>query len=289
MVGFLTDFWYNEGINFANMSIKSQREIEPEKPKPRGIVDRLSKKVQSGAKKIVEHLGDNPIDTLRADAGAVVDHLRYATQERAADVAHRERYSLFPYDIIKPEPANMEKWKKAVDEIISAIKADDPGKLGELLKKRDGKYFADANVILEHVKTEKYDEHSTILTAIGLFVLREKSAWGHGSIRLKVLAGGRVKMEDLLTAEGRTNCIDAAAIEKEIAAQYGISGEVKKINPPHGYFLSDHGKVLDSFFGARHGGVYETEADYKKFVDAMPLKDKLGIDFSKILPGRRNE
>jgi len=262
-----------------------RKESDSKTPKSRKMVSLLVGTIRDSANGVIDHFHDTTLDTLQSDAKIAIDHLRYTTQKRTADVSHRERLPLIPYDILKPAPESLAKWKIEVDAIIKAIKANDLGKFGNQLKKRDGRYCANPQLIINHIQTENYDEHSIVLTAIGLFILREKSGWGKGPTRLKVLAGGRVKMEDLLTAEGYTNCIDAAAIAREIATLYGINGEIKKIiNPPHGYFLSDQGKVLDSFYGNRHGGVFKTFSDYKKFTNNLPFKDKFGIDISKILP-----
>lgn len=204
--------------------------------------------------------------------------------QRVKEVAFQKRVGIKPYKVLKPSLEKLAKWKQEIDDSIHKIKSGD---LEELMKKKNGKYIGNPADIKSMIETEKFSEKDIILLAIGFFILKNKSPWGQGNIRTKVLKGGEVDMEELLTEEGRTNCIDGAVIAKELASHYGISGQVKT-SLLHGFFQTDEGQVLDAFYGHARGGVFTTVKQYNEFVKKMAIRDRFGIRLN-FLRGKSEE
>jgi len=194
-------------------------------------------------------------------------------QREVNEVVFQKRLGIKPYKIRKPSEESIEEWTREIDETISEIKA---GNIDNIMKKKSGKHIGNPAKIHEMIEAEQFDDTDIKLLAIGIFILKNKSPWGKGNIRTKVLKGEDVRMEELLTEEGRTNCIDGAAVAKELAAHYGITGQVKT-TLLHGFFQADEGQVLDTFYGHARGGVFKTHKQYKEFVRKMDFRDRFGV------------
>lgn len=210
-----------------------------------------------------------------------VDYVRSATRSDVDDA-----FKLGAYKIKKPSGTSLERWKTEIDKTLDVLKNGEVEGLAELVMRNNGSYFADVNSLKKMLKENSFSAEDLTLLAISLFLLRHKSPWGKGNIRTKVLAGETVKMEDLLTEEGRTNCFDGAVIVRELARLYGIDGDVRVSTPfLHGFFESKNGKVVDSFYGWKVFGLFKTRKEFDEYLERMSLSDKLGLNL-KFLKGK---
>jgi hypothetical protein len=62
--------------------------------------------------------------------------------------------------------------------------------------------MGDADTVKKLISSEALDDTDIKLLAIGLFILREKSPWHARKAGLKVLKGGKIRMESAFEPEG---------------------------------------------------------------------------------------
>ncbi|MEK7545003.1 MAG: hypothetical protein AAB551_02625 [Patescibacteria group bacterium] len=183
----------------------------------------------------------------------------------------------------KPSPSfrgaevqNVHEWKHEVDEIASTIAAKNLPQVLELMKK-DDRLIGDAKRVEKLISEEVLDDTDTKLLAIGLFVLREKSPWHPIKSGLKVLKGGRQRMESAFEPSGWANCYDIAAIVRELAKMYGIEGKLHGKGLSHAHFETEDGKVSDPMYGWMRGGLFQTKEKFEAHKKEMGLLKRMGI------------
>lgn len=180
------------------------------------------------------------------------------------------------YQIMRAPQEKLDEWKLGVDEIVRAIAAKDLAKVINLMKK--GEYLmGDADTVERLISEETLDDTDIKLLAIGLFILREKSPWNARKSGLKVLKGGKVKMESAFEPEGWANCYDVAAIVRELASMYGIEGELHGKGFSHAHFETEDGKVSDPMYGWKRGGLFQKKERFEAFKKDMGLLRRMGI------------
>lgn len=180
------------------------------------------------------------------------------------------------YQIIRAPQEKLDEWNRGVDEIASAIADKNLAQVRGLMKK-DERLMGDADTIERLISEEILDDADIKLLAIGLFILREKSPWDARKSGLKVLKGGKVRMEGAFEPEGWANCYDIAAIVRELANMYGIEGELHGKGLSHAHFETEDGKVSDPMYGWRRGGLFQNKERFEAFKKEMGLLRRMGI------------
>lgn len=180
------------------------------------------------------------------------------------------------YQIIRAPQEKLDEWKRGADEIASAIAAKDLAQVRGLMKK-DERLMGDAETVERLISEEILDDTDIKLLAIGLFILREKSPWHGRKSGLKVLKGGKVRMESAFEPEGWANCYDIAAIVRELANMYGIEGELHGKGLSHAHFETEDGKISDPMYGWRRGGLFQNKERFENFKKEMGLLRRMGI------------
>lgn len=180
------------------------------------------------------------------------------------------------YQIIRAPQEKLDEWKRGVDQIASAIAAKNLAQVRGLMKK-DERLMGDADTVERLISEEILDDTDIKLLAIGLFILREKSPWHGRKSGLKVLKGGKVRMESAFEPEGWANCYDIAAIVRELANMYGIEGELHGKGLSHAHFETEDGKVSDPMYGWRRGGLFQNKERFEAFKKEMGLLRRMGI------------
>ncbi len=192
------------------------------------------------------------------------------------DVVYSALKGVRLYQIVRAPREMLEEWKCGVDEIASAIAAKNLSQVRELMKK-DERLTGDADRVERLISEEVLDETDIKLLAIGLFVLREKSPWHPRKSGLKVLKGGKQRMESAFEPDGWANCYDIAAIVRELAKMYGIEGELHGKGLSHAHFETDDGKVSDPMYGWMRGGLFQTKRKFEDHKKEMGLLKRMGI------------
>ncbi len=180
------------------------------------------------------------------------------------------------YRILRAPQEKLDEWKRGADEIANAIAAKDFVKLKSLMTK-DDRLMHDTDKVERLICEETLDDTDIKLLAVGLFILREKSPWRAGKSGLKVLKGGKVRMESAFEPEGWANCYDIAAIVRELASMYGIKGQLHVEVLPHAYFETEDGKVSDPMYGWKRGGLFQNKEMFEAFKKEMGLLRKIGL------------
>ncbi|EKD94057.1 MAG: hypothetical protein ACD_28C00001G0007 [uncultured bacterium] len=180
------------------------------------------------------------------------------------------------YEILRAPQEKVEEWMHGVNEFIHAIRTKDKEKVRALMTKGD-RIAGDTDVVEWMLEEEALDESDTTLLAIGLFVLHEKSAWSASKSRLKVLKGGKVRMESAFEPEGYPNCYDIVAIVGELAGRYGIEGTIKGKGLSHAHFETAEGKISDPLYGWKRGGLFQTKQKFEAFKKEMGVLRRMGI------------
>jgi hypothetical protein len=236
--------------------------------------------------KLTERLGEKVKKVSRAVTG-IVDDVKSRVKN---SVEHR---------IVKPSREVVAEWKKEVDQFSQAIRDKDMSALSELMKRKNPSpdqhpMSGDPSIIMHRVNEDNLDENGVRLLAISLFVLREKPAWNPKKAIFKVLRGQQMDFSNLQTAkdEGETmHCWDVAAWVKELAAEYGIDGEIKTNEPmepgsrlndltrpiQHAYFATEDHRVVDPMHGWEHGGYYKDERTYTAAYKAYSRAEQVGL------------
>lgn len=192
------------------------------------------------------------------------------------DVVYSAIKGVRRYQIVRAPQEMLEEWKRGVDEIASAIAAKTLQRVRELMKK-DERLTGDADRVERLISEELLDDTDVKLLAIGLFVLHEKSPWHPRKSGLKVLKGGRQRMESAFEPEGWANCYDIAAIVRELAKMYGIEGELHGKGLSHAHFETEDGKVSDPMYGWMRGGLFQTKEKFEAHKKEMGLLERMGI------------
>ena len=180
------------------------------------------------------------------------------------------------YQIIRAPQEKLDEWKRGVDEIVSAIAAQNLLQIKNLMQK-DQRVIGDADTVTRLISEEVLDDTDVRLLAIGLFVLREKSPWHKSKSRLKVMKGGKVRMESAFEPDGWSNCYDIAAIVRELAKMYGVEGAIRSEVLPHAYFETESGKVSDPMFGWKRGGLFQTKEKFEAHKKRMGWLRRTGM------------
>lgn len=180
------------------------------------------------------------------------------------------------YEIIRAPQETLEEWKRGVDEIIQVITNHDITEVRKLMKKGE-RETGDADSIAKLISEEHLDDIDIILLAIGLFILREKAPWHVRKSGLKVLKGGKIKMESIFDPDSWANCYDVVVIAGELANMYGINGEVIGKGFSHAHFETDDGKISDPMYGWQRGGLFQTKEKFKAFKKEMGLLRRMGL------------
>lgn len=180
------------------------------------------------------------------------------------------------YQILRAPQEKLTEWKRCVDEIVSAITTENLPLIRELMKKGD-RLTGDADTVEKLISEEVLDDNDIKLLAIGLFVLREKSPWNPSKSGLKILKGGKVRMESASEPDGRVNCYDIAAIVRELAKMYRIEGKLCGKGLSHAHFETNDGKVSDPMYGWRRGGLFQTKEKFQAHKKEMGLLRRMGI------------
>lgn len=183
------------------------------------------------------------------------------------------------YQIVRAPKEKLDRWKRGVDEFINAITARNLSQVRKLMDKDDRSTgdVDNADNIERLISEEVLEDTDIKLLAIGLFVLREKSPWNPKKAGLKVLKGGKTRMESAFEPEGWANCYDIAAIVLELAKMYGIAGKLHGKGFSHAYFETEDGKVSDPMYGWKRGGLFQTKEKFETYKKEMGLLRRMGI------------
>lgn len=245
---FLTKFWYN-------LQMPSNKNAEP--------YEKLSVP-ESGE---IQNPGaiDQDIELTMTNTISEVD-----------DVVFSALKGVRRYQILRAPQEKLDEWKREVDKIASAIATKKLAQVRDLMKKGE-RLMGDADTVEKLISDENLDDTDIKLLAIGLFILREKSTWHARKSGLKVLKGGKVRMESAFEPEGWPNCYDIAAIVRELASMYGIEGELHGKGLSHAHFETEDGKVADPMYGWRRGGLFQNKEKFESFKKEMGLFRRMGI------------
>lgn len=198
------------------------------------------------------------------------------TVSKVDDVVYSALKGVRRYQIMRAPQEVLEEWKRGVDEIVSTIVAKNLPQVRELMKK-DGRLTGDADRVERLISEEVLDDTDIKLLAIGLFVLREKAPWHPRKSGMKVLKGGKQRMESAFEPDGWANCYDIAAIVRELAKMYGIEGELHGKGFSHAHFETADGKVSDPMYGWMRGGLFQTKEKFEVHKKEMGLLKRMGI------------
>jgi len=198
------------------------------------------------------------------------------TSSRVDEIVFSGRKGFKKYQIIRAPQETLDKWKAGVDELISLISEKNTDELQKLMSPK-GYFPGDFETIKKIIQEENLDETDIKLLAIGLFVLREKSPWNFAKSGLKILKGGKVKMESAFDQNGWANCYDIAAIVCELARMYGIEGKLEGKGLSHAHFETKDGKISDPMYGWKRGGIFQTKEIFDKFKKDMGLLRRMGL------------
>jgi len=180
------------------------------------------------------------------------------------------------YQIVRAPQEKLDEWKRSVDEIVAAISSKNLASVRKLTM-RDGHYTGDPKAVEKVISGEELDDTDIKLLAIGLFVLREKAQWSPVKSGLKMLKGGKFRMESAFEPGSWPNCYDTSVIVNELAKMYGIEGSLHSKGLSHSHFETKEGKVSDPMYGWRRGGIFQTKEKFEKFKKDMGLLRRMGL------------
>src|SRR4030067_40291 len=163
------------------------------------------------------------------------------------EILYSGRPILCKYSVIAGQEGQTLKWKAEIDEIIGFLKE---GKLDALRNSlpENRRLYAD---LLYNFFNSKEEGEDLILRVLGFFFFKNRPPY-LGKMRgtIKLLLGGRYRLDSIFDANGNPTCVDSSCLFLKLASEYGISGKIKstskRLYPPrHYYFMADYGPVLD--------------------------------------------
>lgn len=192
-----------------------------------------------------------------------------AIRIQCGELVNRTIYSewivLRPYNIQDAPAEIKQSWKKEIDKIIIYLLQGNKKNL-EVLGTRRNEFWGDRHIdpqtIRDLLGEPGFDHEQLVLLAIALFMFQNKARYKFISGHLKAIFGGNYKLENFIGYENDANCVDIACLTRELAALFGIEGEITAGDYDHRYFVTDSGRVLDVMAGWQKGGIFNTEEEY---------------------------